>query len=280
MNKTNFSTNEVNNSRYEITKTDFRKILLRSLPLDASWNYERQQHLAWSYTMCYVTRKLYDDKDDIKRALHRHLEFMAITPHLSPLLYGIVTSMEIENAQNPDFDETSISAVKSSLMGPLAGIGDSLFWGTLKTIAAGVSISLAMQGNALAPLMFILIINVPAIFSRYFGLKYGLKYGAKLFSDAKSRTLFGDITKAATIMGLMVVGGMVASMVSFKLALGITVGDRTVLIQSFIDDIMPNLFPAVIFVVIYYAIGKGVKAQTIVLLMFILGVLLSFLKIV
>lgn len=280
MNQTSSKLQKTNPVKYEITRKDFWNILFRSLPLDASWNYERQQHLAWSYTMCYVTRKLYVDKDDISRALNRHLEFMAITPHISPLLYGIVTSMEIENAYNPDFDETSIVAVKSSLMGPLAGIGDSFFWGTLKTIAAGISISLAQQGNAIAPLLFILIINVPALFSRYYGLKYGLEYGAKLFSDSRSKKLFGEITKAATTMGLMVVGAMVASMVSFELGIAINVGEESILLQSFIDDIMPNLLPTIIFVSIYFAIEKGFKAQNLVIILFVLGILLSFLGIV
>ena len=104
-------------------------VFWRSWRQDAVWNFERQQNLGSAYTMSRVVGKLYaDDPEKRARALQRHVEFMAITPHLSTLLYGILTAMEEENANNPDFDETSISAVRASLMGPIAGIGDSLIW--------------------------------------------------------------------------------------------------------------------------------------------------------
>ena len=116
-----------NSNVKKLNKKDLMSIFWRSCHQDASWNYERQQNLAAGYTMCKVIGKLYaDDEEGRSRALQRHLEFMAITPHLSTLLYGILAAMEEENANNESFDENSINAVRASLMGPLAGIGDSL----------------------------------------------------------------------------------------------------------------------------------------------------------
>lgn len=123
-----------------ITKKDFWSCYWRSLVCDASWNYERMQNLAFVYMMAPIIRRVYKNEADKAAALKRHLEFMSVTPHISTLLVGIAGAMEEENSKNPDFDERSISAVKSSLMGPLAGIGDSFFWGTLKIIAAGIGI--------------------------------------------------------------------------------------------------------------------------------------------
>ena len=148
----------------KLDRKDLMGVFWRSWRQDAVWNFERQQNLGSAYTMSRVVGKLYaDDPEKRARALQRHVEFMAITPHLSTLLYGILTAMEEENANNPDFDETSISAVRASLMGPIAGIGDSLIWGTLRIIAAGIAISFSANGSILGPLLFLLIVNIPTI---------------------------------------------------------------------------------------------------------------------
>ncbi len=123
-----------------ITRKDFWSVFFRSMTLDSSWNYERMQNLAYAYTMAPIIRRLYKNKEDRKDALERHLEFMSVTPHISTLLFGISGAMEEENSKNENFNPASINAVKSSLMGPLAGIGDSFFWGTLKVIASGIAI--------------------------------------------------------------------------------------------------------------------------------------------
>ena len=150
----------MNSSEKKLTHKDLMGIFWRSFRQDAVWNFERQQNLGSAYTMSRVVGKLYeDDKEKRARALQRHVDFMAITPHLSTLLYGILAAMEEENANNSDFDESSISAVRASLMGPIAGIGDSLLWGTLRIIAAGIAISFSQNGSILGPLLFLLYID-------------------------------------------------------------------------------------------------------------------------
>ena len=125
-----------------ITKSDLRKVFTRSCTLDSAWNYERQQNLMYCYSMIPILKRLYgDDKEKMAEALQRHLEFMSCTPHIVTLLMGITSAMEEENKNTESFDASSISAVKTSLMGPMAGIGDSFFWGTLLTIAIGVAVS-------------------------------------------------------------------------------------------------------------------------------------------
>ena len=170
----------MNSSEKKLTHKDLMGIFWRSFRQDAVWNFERQQNLGSAYTMSRVVGKLYeDDKEKRARALQRHVDFMAITPHLSTLLYGILAAMEEENANNSDFDESSISAVRASLMGPIAGIGDSLLWGTLRIIAAGIAISFSQNGSILGPLLFLLIINVPCMILRYVCLFKGYELGGK-----------------------------------------------------------------------------------------------------
>ncbi|SFN56480.1 PTS system mannose/fructose/sorbose family transporter subunit IID [Proteiniclasticum ruminis] len=263
-----------------LTKKDMRQCFTRSCTLDSSWNYERMQNLAYAYMMAPVIRRLYSNKEDRAEALKRHLEFMSVTPHISTVLVGISAAMEEENAQNKEFDETSINAVKASLMGPLAGIGDSFFWGTLKIIAAGIGISLAQQGNILGPILFFLIINIPAFLARFFGLKFGYKYGVKLFTKFEENHLIAKVTHAASLVGLMVIGGMVASMIYFELPMMIGTGEFAEPLQGYINQIMPGLFPVVFFSIAYYLLGKKVKTTTMLLWLIGLSVLLSFFGIV
>lgn len=258
-----------------ITRKDFWSVFFRSMTLDSSWNYERMQNLAYAYTMAPIIRRLYKNKEDRKDALERHLEFMSVTPHISTLLFGISGAMEEENSKNENFNPASINAVKSSLMGPLAGIGDSFFWGTLKVIASGIAISLATQGNILGPILFLLIINVPHFILRYICLDKGFKYGAKFFSDLGDSGLIEKITSAASMLGLMVIGGMTASNVVFELTKKVGSGDIATPLQEYIDQIMLGFFPALFFIVIYWLLGKKVKTTTLLVGVIVFSIIIA-----
>ena len=194
----------------KITKKDFNQCFWRSLTLDSSWNYERMQNIAYCYMMAPIIRRLYENKEDRAAALKRHLEFMSVTPHISTLLVGISGAMEEENAKNPDFDENSINAVKSSLMGPMAGVGDSFFWGTLLLIAAGVGVSLASQGNIMGPILFFLIINIPHFILRYLCLDKGFVgingidrefgFSTSSFNEAEIKKVFMESARETYVL--------------------------------------------------------------------------------
>lgn len=276
---TNSKTNGELTHRY-LTDSDFRKMFTRSCTLDSAWNYERMQNLAYGYMMAPVVERLYTDQESKAKALERHLEFMSVTPHICTILVGISAAMEEENVRNPEFDETSISAVKTSLMGPLAGIGDSFFWGTLRLIAAGVGISLAQAGNIMGPVLFFLIINIPGFIARYYGLKLGYNYGVKLFSNLSANNVVNKITHSASVVGLMTIGAMVASMIYFELPFNVGAGEYAEPIMSYINDIMPAMFPLVFFGIAYYLIGKNVKTTTMLLWLIIICCVLAFFNIV
>ena len=263
-----------NSNEKKLTKSDFKKAFFRSCTLDSGWDYERQQHLNFCFTMVPILKRLYsDDQEKMKRALTRHMEFMACTPHIVTLLVGIVAAMEEENANNEDFDESSITAVKTSLMGPMAGVGDSFFWGTLLTIAVGIGTSFATQGSIIGPIIFFLIINVPGFLSRYYGLEYGYKLGSKFFSDNKSQALIANVTKAASILGLMVIGSMVASQVYVDLAIMVGSGELATPLSEYISWIMPGFLPLCTFGIMYYLLSKDVKSTKILLFVIILSCL-------
>lgn len=245
----------------KLTQKELRQIFWRSCMLDSSWNYERQQNIGYSFAMAPVVNKLYDDgSPEQSRAYARGLDFMAVTPQISTLLMGINAAMEEENANNPEFDESSIAAVKASLMGPLAGIGDSLIAGTLRIIATGIAIGFSQQGSLLGPALLLLVFNIPGFILRYFGLKFGYKYGSSFIKSAAAGGMMEKVTFVASVVGLMAIGGMVASYVSFDLPFVVGAGEFAQPLTGYFDMIMPGLIQLLLFWLMYWILGrKGVK---------------------
>jgi fructoselysine and glucoselysine-specific PTS system IID component len=255
-----------------LSPKEFRQTFTRSMTLDSAWNYERQQHINFCYMMIPALKRIYgDNKEELSKALKRHLEFMACTPHIVTFLAGIMIAMEEENAADPDFDESSISAVKTSLMGPMAGIGDSLIWGTLLTIAVGVGTSFASQGSILGPILFFLIINVPCFLLRYYCLGWGYSSGSKFFTQMQETGLVNRITKVASVLGLLVIGSMIAAQVSVETVVTLNVSGMETPLQDYFDQIMPCFLPLITFFIMYRLLDKKVRPTTILIWLVVFG---------
>ena len=254
-----------------ITKKDLMKVFWRSFTMEWSWNYERQSNMSYTYAMIPIINKLY--KTD---ALKRHLEFFNTTPHISTLMLGISTAMEEINAKSDGFDTSSINNVKVGLMGPLAGIGDSFFWGTLRVIATGIGTSLALQGNILGPILFLLVFNVPHILVRYLFMFWGYKLGAGVLDKIQKSGLMESLTYGAAILGLMVIGGMTAEMVAVNIPLSIGSGDSAIPVTDILNGIVPGILSLGFTGFIYTLLGKGFKTSTILVIIALIGILGAF----
>ncbi|KRK09672.1 PTS system mannose/fructose/sorbose family transporter subunit IID [Ligilactobacillus pobuzihii] len=259
-------------SEKKITKKELKGIFWRSMPMEASFNYERMMSIAFGFSMMGVIKKLYPKLHDQKEALKRHLEFFNCTSAMSPFILGVAASMEEKKANDPEFDVSSINAMKVGLMGPLAGIGDSFFWGTLRIIASGIGISLAKQGSVLGPLLFLVIYNVPNLLVRYYGTMLGYKTGVT-FVEKMASGLMDNITFALNILGNTVIGGMIASMVIVKLPTKIAGGKDPQTIQTLLDSILPNAVPLLLTFFIAYLLKKKVNVFVILLVIIIISVL-------
>ena len=264
-----------------LTKKDLMGIFWRSMPMESSFNYERMMSLAFSYSMSGVIQKLYSDVNDQKAAMQRHLEFFNCTSATSPFIAGVAASMEERKANDPSFDESSINAMKAGLMGPISGIGDSIFWGSLRIIASGIGISLAKQGSILGPILFLIVFNVPNVLVRYFGTLWGYKAGVT-FIEKMSSGLMENITYAINILGNTVIGGMVASMVIINIPVKLTNGKDAQTIQGLLDSMMPALSPLLITFLFCRLLKKDVKVIYIllaILIVSVLGAIFGFLSV-
>jgi len=254
-----------------LSKNIIRKLFFRSLTLEANFNFETWQNTGFAFTIIPVLKKLYNTKEAMASALKRHLQLFNTSPYGSTLIIGITAAMEEQNSQDADFDEDSISSVKLGLMGPLAGVFDSLFWGTFKVIAAGVGTSLAIKGNILGPLLFLLIFNVPHLLLRYNLTFIGYNAGTKFLQNLSKSNVMDKLTQGAAILGLMVVGAMPATLMSIKTPLSIGGSSSAVTVQSVLDQIVPAMIPLGLTFLVYYFVKKNVKTTYLLLGLLMLG---------
>ena len=241
----------------KIEKKQLKSVFWRSFALQGAFNYERMQNVGYMYSMLPVIKKLYRNKEDQAAAITRHLEIFNTTPAVVPTIMGISAAMEEENANNPAFDVQSINAVKASLMGPLAGIGDSIFWGTVRIIAAGIGVSIAKDGNLFGPLLFLVLYNLPNILVRIFGLKLGYQVGVNSLDHIQKEGLMDKIMAVATIVGLCVVGGMVATMLNITTPLKWNISGAEIVVQDILDQILPKMLPLAFTFGIYKLLKKA-----------------------
>lgn len=263
-----------------ITKGDMRKVFWRSFPLQASFNYERMQNVGFCYSLLPILRKLYPNKEDLSAALKRHLSFFNTTPQVVTMITGACVAMEEENSkaeqEGAHIDMESVTALKAALMGPVAGIGDSFFWGTFRVIAAGVGCGLASQGSILGAILFLLIFNVPALLARWYGLKLSYKSGVGFIDSMQESGTISLLTECAKVLGLCVVGAMIASMVSFATPLVITIGDASVELQAIFDQILPCILPLSLTFVCFGLLKRGVKTTSIMFGIIVLSIIGAF----
>lgn len=257
----------------KITNKVLRNVFWRSMTMEWSWNYERQMNMGYCFSMIPAINKIYDNEEDRIEAYQRHLEFFNITPWISTFPMGISIALEEENQRDKNFDASTINNIKIALMGPLSGIGDSFFWGTLRVIATGVGISLAMKGNILGPLLFLIIFNLPALLARYYGLKWGYSLGSDFIDRIVNSGLLDKLTYGASVIGLAVVGGMVASMVELNIPLTLGSGEDAQSLSDLFNGIIPGILPLLFTLLMLFLVKKDVKSHWILLLIAGIGIL-------
>lgn len=255
-----------------------REIFWGAWCMQTNWNYERQMNTAYMYAMSHCIDRLYPEENEVekkKEAYRRHLEFFNITPQCAALVLGISEAMEEEYAENPDtFDPAVINAVKVALMGPLSGIGDSLFQGTIRIIAMSIGISLAQQGNIFGPILAALISIFTSVPITWFLAKLGYTKGQEFVRQMSSSNLMEKVMFVCSIAGLFVIGGMSASLAN--LTTPIAFGEAFVL-QSVLDSIIPKMIPLAMTWLMYAIIKSGkIKPMLVIILCFVVGIILNY----
>ncbi len=265
-------------SEKKITNSDIKKMFVRSWFLLGSFNFERMQSVGFCVTLIPAIKRLYTKKEDQKAALKRHLEFFNTQPFISAPIMGVTAAMEEQKANGVEIDDASISGVKVGLMGPLAGVGDPVFWGTLRPVVAALGASIAIGGSLLGPLLFFVIFNVLRLATKWFGLKYGYQKGTEIVSDMAGNTL-QKLTQGASILGLFVMGALVSKWTSinvpYVLSEYVAQDGKTVTttVQGILDQLLPGILPLILTFVCMRLLKKKVNPIVIIFSLFAVGII-------
>lgn len=201
--------------KIQLTKADRQKVWWRSQFLQGSWNYERMQNLGWAYALIPAIKKLYTKKEDQAAALERHLEFFNTHPYVAAPIIGVTLALEEEKANGTEIENAAIQGVKIGMMGPLAGIGDPVFWFTVRPILGALGASLASTGNLTGPLIFFFGWNIIRMAFLWYTQEFGYKAGSEITKDM-SGGILKDITKGASILGMFILAVLVQRWVSIN----------------------------------------------------------------
>lgn len=259
-----------------VTRKEQVQMFWRSFGIQSAFSFDRMQALGFTWGLMPLLSRLYQNKEDLTAALRRHLVFFNTNPWVVGPVMAMTASMEARRAAGEEVDVESIQGLKAGLMGPLAGIGDSLFIGMLRSILSGVSASLALAGNPFAPLLFFFGNNIVHVWVRWESLMYTFRRGASFIADLESNRM-RNIMEGATITGLMALGSLVGSWLAISTPLAYTIQQKTIAVQDILDQILPKMLPLAATLVIYYLFRKNLNTMWLLIItaifFFIMGAL-------
>lgn len=267
---------------YKITKKDLRNHFLRwyFLSAETSNNYERLQSLALTNTFAPRLKKLYQGREDeYKEALQRYMVFYNSEGSIGTIIQGIVLSME-EDKANGDKNITGevITGIKTGLMGPVAGMGDTLIQGTIKPLVLGIAATFAAQGSALGPVMALVEGIIVCLFG-YYMFRMGYRLGKDAITRLMSSGMVTHILTATSILGLFMMGSLASSYVKVSSPLVFKTDTAKIVVQDILNSILPGMLPLLAtFLIYFYFIKKKDKANYnfIVLGIIVVSLIMSF----
>lgn len=264
-------------SNYKLTEKDFKQINRRSLlGFQLGWNYERMQGSGYLYTILPQLRKMYgDDTPELKEMMKLHVQFFNTSNFFNTMITGI--DLAIEEKEGIEGKE-SVSGIKVGLMGPFAAIGDSIFGALVPTIFGALAANMAINGNPTGIFIWIFA-QIGVMVFRWKQLKFAYKEGVSLVSNMQGR--LAALTDAATLLGVFMVGALVATMINVKIGWSPKIGQVPLDIQNSLDMIMPRLFPAFIVGIVYWLLGKkNITSTKAIFIVLIVSIGLSALGII
>ncbi|WP_233225562.1 PTS system mannose/fructose/sorbose family transporter subunit IID [Amycolatopsis sp. CA-126428] len=264
-----------------LTKQDLRRVFRRYFwSSQISWNYERMQALGFAYSMEPVLRRLYPEKADYVAGLQRHLQFFNTSVLVGgPLILG--SSVALEEAGTPK----SAASTKVALMGPMAGIGDTVVFALYNSIVFTMGASWALQGNWLGPAFAAVMVLVPYALVRRWQFGFAYREGKRLAGHLAAGSL-ARVAQGATVLGFVVLGGFIPSIV--KVVTTLTYRQTTtvqgqpvtqsVAIQDRLDELLPFLLPVLVTAGVYLLTVKArLRPVWVIGIVVVAGVVLGWL---
>ena len=302
-------------AKKKLSKADRFNVMWHSQFLQGSWNYERMQNGGYAYSLIPALKKLYPDKKDLSKALQRHLVFFNTHPYLASPVLGVTLALEEDKANGAAVDDEAIQGVKVGMMGPLAGVGDPVFWYTIRPIIGALGAGMALQGNILGPILFFVLWNLIRLVFMWYTQEFGYQAGSAITKDV-SGGLLQKVTRGASMMGMFVLGSLIErwvtinflpvvsrtplqkgayiqwdklpagargiqqALLQWKGGQGLSLTRyRTVTLQNNLDDLIPGLAGLLLTFLCMWLLKKKVSPIIIIIGIFVIGVVFHVLHI-
>lgn len=257
-----------------LSKKELRQIWARwGFTHLSSMSYEKLQAHAWAYAFIPFAKKYYkDDPEKQRDMMVRHSMFYNTEPQTGQIITGIVTSLEEQIAMGKELDPDLPVNIKTTLMGPLAGVGDSIIQGIIVPTLLSIGMGLASDGSALGPIFYIVAYGIIGPLISYLSFKYGYLLGVNAVDHVVGEGA-KRITDAFNVLGIMVVGGLASSTILLTTPINIPLGEEMMPLQEVLDGIFPGLLPLIMVLVSWWLLAKKRVSATRVIL--ILTVIVS-----
>lgn len=269
------------NRRVRLTKADLKKSWFTWICFgQICYNYERMMGLGFTHSMIPIFKRLYgNDKEKLSQGLSQHLTFFNTENTWGSSIVGITASLEESKANGEEVSDEVISNFKTALMGPLAGIGDSITQALVKVILLAIAIDFAVQGSPVGVVLFVVLFSLYAAAVSYFMFFSGYRLGRNSVLKLLKGNVVKYVTEALGAVGMMVLGALIANNIRLTTPLSFTIGEVTTQVQPMLNSIMPNLLNLLLFAGIYYMLKKGLTPNKIIIFVFAAATIFSLLKI-
>ena len=267
--------NEVVENKKKLTKKDLNKCWwIWELTSEMCLSYERLMSLGFCHAMVPIMKKLYgDDKEELSKGLTRHMSFFNTENQFGALIPGMLASIEEERANGAPYSDEMIDSLKVGLMGPLAGIGDTVTQGLVKTILLAICVDMGLKGNIVAPLIFFVLYTAYILGMGRFMFNTGYRLGRNAFSSVKDSNLIRKLTDCMSVLGMTVAGCMISNYVGIETGLAFNFGETQVVLQDILNEIMPGLLSVAGVFILYGLTKKNVSVIKIIVGIAIVGIL-------
>ena len=269
-----------------MSETVDKKNLLSSKEVNRAWllwlfnnqacyNYERMMGIGFLHAMTPAFRKLYKDNKDLRiEAMQRHTSFFNCEPCLGSSIVGMVLAMEEQKALGAELDNDAITSIKTGLMGPLSGIGDTLIQGVILPLLIAFAVDFAKGGNWVIPLVFSLVMAIIVFGISRFGFLLGYRKGSDAILSMLENGVIKRLISAASIMGCMVLGALVVNFVTMKCGISIPQAEGSFSMQEqLFDAILPSMLPLLLTLGCYKLLKAGKSSVLVMLVIIAIGVI-------
>ena len=256
-----------------------KKMFWNSHLVFSNFNMTKMEANGFTMTMAPAVESIYgDDTEGKKAAYARQQSFFNTHAVAFNFIAGLCYALE-KDCHDGKVPGETIDAIKASLMGPTAGMFDSIFFNCLRVIGAGIAIGLCSQGNILGTFIFILLYGISQSLLKWVLLKLGYTLGTSFIDTVFNSGLMSVATRCASILGLMMVGAMTATTVGFPLNWTLNIGKTSIVVADLFNAIYPGILSLALVLFMMWRIKKGNRPTQLIVGLLIFGLLGAFLGI-